>query len=197
MEDTRSQILFESFKLFLKHGYREVSMNDLVQASGLSKGAFYHYFSSKDELFRASVEEYFFNFDNTFQPDLRLTLLENLRQVLEYKRIAYSELLSKTQLADLDTGYFTLIFSVLRQVPEFRARIATFSKKEHVLFQTLFEHARNKGEIKESLNPSMLSSMYASMLDGIELHSVFEGGIGTLYPKELEATISFYEMIKA
>ena len=39
-----------SVKLFEKHGFHGVSVNDIVQASDTSKGGFYHHFHSKEEL---------------------------------------------------------------------------------------------------------------------------------------------------
>lgn len=49
--DTRELIINESYKLFLLKGYKEVSLKDIVEKVGLTKGAFYHHFKSKDQLF--------------------------------------------------------------------------------------------------------------------------------------------------
>jgi len=46
MTTTKEHILFTALKLILKKGYGNVTMNELVEASGLSKGAFYHYFKT-------------------------------------------------------------------------------------------------------------------------------------------------------
>ncbi|MDT2193928.1 helix-turn-helix domain-containing protein [Paenibacillus larvae] len=36
--------------MFLKDGYENVSVDDIIAATGTSKGTFYHYFSSKEEI---------------------------------------------------------------------------------------------------------------------------------------------------
>ena len=41
--------------LFLKKGYEETSVDDILSASGISKGGFYHYFKTKDEVLAESV----------------------------------------------------------------------------------------------------------------------------------------------
>jgi AcrR family transcriptional regulator len=51
--DTRTNILKTALLLFLEKGYKDVSYQDLVKKTGLSKGAMYHYFSSKEELLNA------------------------------------------------------------------------------------------------------------------------------------------------
>ena len=66
MRDTKSHILTVSLKLFLEKGFSDVSMNELVAASGLSKGAFYHYFKSKDSLYEETLNTYFFSYLENF-----------------------------------------------------------------------------------------------------------------------------------
>src|ERR1700693_3524864 len=57
--DTRSNILKVALLLFLEKGYKDVSYQDLVKKTGLSKGAIYHYFSSKEELLVAVFDMFF------------------------------------------------------------------------------------------------------------------------------------------
>jgi len=37
--------------MFMERGYADVSLNDILKPIGITKGGFYHYFKSKDELF--------------------------------------------------------------------------------------------------------------------------------------------------
>lgn len=43
--------------LFSKRGFTEASVDEIVARSGVTKGAFYHHFRSKEELFRGVLEE--------------------------------------------------------------------------------------------------------------------------------------------
>lgn len=52
----RAELLDRATALFVQHGYDNVSLNDLIAAVGVSKGAFYHWFPSKDELITALAE---------------------------------------------------------------------------------------------------------------------------------------------
>ena len=49
----RAELLDRALALFLRHGYDNVSLNDLIADAGVSKGAFYHWFPSKDALITA------------------------------------------------------------------------------------------------------------------------------------------------
>jgi AcrR family transcriptional regulator len=56
--DARSdQILTAAKKCFVRDGFHETSMQDLFAESGLSAGAVYRYFKSKDEVILAIAEE--------------------------------------------------------------------------------------------------------------------------------------------
>jgi AcrR family transcriptional regulator len=50
-EETRSRILATSMRCFAKHGFNETSIQQICQDTGVSKGAFYHHFPSKQALF--------------------------------------------------------------------------------------------------------------------------------------------------
>ncbi|AKC39991.1 TetR family transcriptional regulator [Mycolicibacterium phlei] len=55
-EVRRTELLDLAMALFLDRGYGKVSLNDLIATSGISKGAFYHYFSSKEALVAALAQ---------------------------------------------------------------------------------------------------------------------------------------------
>ena len=47
---TRGRIISSAWKLFYEQGYEETTIEDILEASGTSRGTFYHYFSGKDAL---------------------------------------------------------------------------------------------------------------------------------------------------
>ena len=63
--DTKSRIMEESFKLFLKKGFVDVSLNEIRKASNITTGGFYYHFDSKDTLLVAVIEKYIFNYFNS------------------------------------------------------------------------------------------------------------------------------------
>jgi AcrR family transcriptional regulator len=53
---SRERILDAAMEVFAQTGYRRASMDQVAEAAGLTRQAVYHYFRSKTDLFRASVE---------------------------------------------------------------------------------------------------------------------------------------------
>ncbi len=55
--ETRDRILQAALAVFAEKGYHRAAVDDIVRASGTSKGAVYHHFPSKETLFLALVDE--------------------------------------------------------------------------------------------------------------------------------------------
>jgi TetR/AcrR family transcriptional regulator, cholesterol catabolism regulator len=57
LTDTQIRIQDQAKSLFMKFGFRSVSMDDIANALGISKKTIYHYFTDKDELVQAIVKQ--------------------------------------------------------------------------------------------------------------------------------------------
>jgi len=80
-EERRKEILHKAQELFYKIGYTNTSVNMVIKALGISKGAFYHYFKSKEELLDCLAEEFTQNIISIIQKivnDPNLTAIEKL-----------------------------------------------------------------------------------------------------------------------
>ena len=56
-EATRAALIETARELFSERGYSAVGTNEIVQRAGTTRGAMYHHFPDKRELFRAAYEE--------------------------------------------------------------------------------------------------------------------------------------------
>jgi AcrR family transcriptional regulator len=54
---TRQNIIEKSLRLFCTKGYYNTSINDILEATGLTKGGFYGHFASKEDLWYAVYDE--------------------------------------------------------------------------------------------------------------------------------------------
>ena len=56
-ERTRESIINESYSLFAGKGFKQVTMKDVCEVTGMSRGGLYSHFSGTDKLFEAVLEK--------------------------------------------------------------------------------------------------------------------------------------------
>jgi AcrR family transcriptional regulator len=66
---TRERIVHAARRLFNRHGFEQVSIDQVMLDAGLTRGGFYHHFGSKDELYAEAVAS--FSSCNPFRPDFK------------------------------------------------------------------------------------------------------------------------------
>ncbi|KKI90450.1 TetR family transcriptional regulator [Bacillus sp. SA1-12] len=59
MNDRKQHVIKMAHQLFIERGFQNTSIQDILEYSGISKGTFYNYFSSKNELLIALFREIF------------------------------------------------------------------------------------------------------------------------------------------
>lgn len=57
-QNTEERILQEAMRLFLERGYHGTSIDDITRAAGLTKGALYWHFESKEDLLKRIIKEF-------------------------------------------------------------------------------------------------------------------------------------------
>jgi AcrR family transcriptional regulator len=57
-ETRRRELIEKAERLFLKKGYDETTISDIVNSAGVAQGTFYYYFKTKDDILDAIAETY-------------------------------------------------------------------------------------------------------------------------------------------
>jgi AcrR family transcriptional regulator len=198
MKNTKQYIIKTAFSLFIQKSYRDVTMNEIVKKTGLSKGAVYHYFKSKEELFRESVEKFFLE---NFLLEFKKLSHNSLREFLEgYRAMAMRFLETmNTEITDMSLNginFYMLMFEAVGHLPGFRKRVIELNNFEKNRWIEIIKIARKKKEIKSVLNDEQLASVFIFIGDGIGMRAVLEGKINGMYKKIYEYWDTLYEELK-
>ena len=103
-QKTRSDILMAGARLFSLHGYSETSLNDILESTSISKGAFYYHFKSKRDLASSVLEKLREEYEKEIFEPVRAQadpagrikiLLELLSELSESGRWDYCRLLGR------------------------------------------------------------------------------------------------------
>ena len=125
-DETRRALLQSALTLFGTKGYASTSVQELVEAAGVTKGAFYHHFESKEDLLRLIHDEFV---------DDQLTELERILQ--EYADPA-------EQLAQL-------LLAFILSVEQYSDNVTIFYQERRFLTGDRFSAVKEKRDRFEQL----------------------------------------------
>lgn len=158
--ETKSErIIRLAGELFLEHGYDSVSINDIIEVAGGSKGTIYFNFGSKEKLFEAVIEK--MCSEVTVKIDIRSsgTLEEQLT------RIAYSFV--NMVLTPEILKFHRLVTSMGRAFPEAgRLFYDTGPRTACGIIATWISLQQEKGLIRNDSDPFRLAILFHDMLIG-------------------------------
>lgn len=150
---TRSRIISTAWKLFYANGYDNTTIDSIIETANISKGSFYHYFNSKEDLienisylFDDSYEDLIEKIGDELSPIDRLVtmtqesffMIENTVPVHLLNRIMSSQLTSKgdRHLLDPDRSYFHIVRKVVID-----GKDQGFFKEEHSVNEICIAYA--------------------------------------------------------
>ena len=164
MSDTKEYIINKSYELFLTHNYEAVSISDISKAIGFTKGALYHHFLNKEELFMAVVDKYL------ILPQVTCDL-----QATTFKEYIDLSIVEMRKIMDIYLGFssdfnplnhIALFIDASRNYPGFRERKETYINKETKNSEIIIENSIKRGELRDDINVSITASNLTALCMG-------------------------------
>ena len=177
MNDSRELILNTSLRLFLQKSFKEVTMKEIVTETGMSKGAFYHYFSSKEQVFEEVINFFYgdvmaVKYGSFHKDSLRAFYNEYIAHIERQMKTA-----KYAMGADFTTNHYMLIFDGLRMLPHFREEHTERQKEEMKAWTDIVRIARKKGEIKSDMTDSQIAKMFIYSGDGVGINFIMSDSL--------------------
>jgi AcrR family transcriptional regulator len=194
MDNTKEFITDEAFKLFLNHSYEAVSISDISKAIGFTKGALYHHFKNKEELFKSVVDKYL------YIPDV-IADAETI-SLSEYIQLSNSEAekiikrLFSFALVYTPINYMSMFADAFRHYPGYAESKGEFISHEIEKTQKVLECAIKSGEIRSDINPSLIATNFFSINMGLAGNLVRNNSIDDAISLLKEQTNEFYKLLK-
>jgi len=195
MEDSKKHILQTALKLFLEKSYKAVTFQELMEKTGFSKGAFFHYFKNKQEIFEAVIDMYLGHFMAVDFTQLPQT---NLREFLD----AYFPTVRKMRTGFLPpevvntANRYALMFEAARILPDFKDKVTRDEGRALAAWTSLITNARTRQEIKAAIPDEQLARLFIDASHGIVIHSIMTDSVETIETEALAAWNNIYLLIK-
>lgn len=167
-ENTRNRILHSATHLFSQNGYEATSVAEICEAAGVSKGAFYHHFPTKQEVFNTLLQDWLSGIDaqmESFQGTIQ-TIPETLIQMTALLRDVF-------QAADERLPMFLEFWTQASRTPSvWRSTIAPYHKYQ-TFFASLITRGIQEGSIRP-VDPDIASRLIVSLALGLVLQGVLD-----------------------
>ena len=175
-------------------------MQEIVEKTGMSKGAFYHYFDSKEQLFIEAVETFYIAIPTTPQKSLNTDSLYGFyHDYLKHISSVFKSLRKsmKATNPEQDFNFFSLGLDAMKRYPGFREKIRKVNEGVSNIWINVVKTARKKGEIASVMSDKQIANCFIYINEGIGSRYTLEGR-GIEAEKELlHLWDSFYKEIKA
>ena len=167
MKDTKDLILKTAYNMFLYNNYEAVTINSIIKAAGLTKGSLYHYYLSKEELFKEVVDKYMM--ENTDTSVAFLTLKEFIQYTIDMNKGKLTKLFINKPNSQLDIPlhYLTITIAALRYYPNFVKKGAEFYQNQVDQWEKSLSHAIKNGEIRDDIDTEATISLFLNIGSGI------------------------------
>ena len=200
MTKTKEHILGVALKLFLQKNFKEVTMKEIVKKTGLSKGAFYHYFESKEKLFLEIINNFFssvINVDfNDYSKESLYWFYTDCNDKIDTLSFDFHEDKEEAEKSFFNMNFFFLIFDAMKLFPEFRKKMEDYHEREIKAWMEVIRHAKKTGEIKSSLSDKHIAMIFIHTADGISLDLMLGGSIENLKKEIKSLWDKFYKSLK-
>ena len=165
-EETHAKILESAIKLFSNQGFNKASVDDICAEAGISKGAFYHHFKSKQELFLALLDGWLQAIDNAIEASKDMTAPETFQQMTE----AFPYIFETA--GDGLPMFLEFWLQASRDKKIWDASIAPY-RRYHKYFTSLIKKGVDEGSFVE-VDPELTSRMIVSTAMGLLLQSLLD-----------------------
>ena len=181
---TKQRLLDTGLAMLLRHGYNDLGVQALLDATGTPKGSFYHHFRDKEDFALQVVEQYM----QHVHAGLDACLGDEARTPLDRVRFFFESTAEKYR----EQGYMGCLLGGLGQELSgvsdvFRLKIEECFSEIAARIAGCLEQARTRGDLPAHSDPRQMASLLVDCWEGAALRSRLRGD-----PAPLGAMLDFY-----
>lgn len=152
MNTTKAKITKVAWQLFHEKGYSETTIDDIIAASGTSKGSFYHYYSSKDELLSSLSEIFDAKYEEVMQ-----TLDKDMNSYEKLLYLCYTvhDMIEK----DIPIGLLASLYSS-QVVTKGDKHLQNQDRYYYYIIRQLIDEGQKRGQIVNDMTVREIQHLY-------------------------------------
>ena len=168
MHATKQRLLAAGLTMLLEHGYNDLGIQALLEATHIPKGSFYHHFKDKEDFALQVLDQYMRNVHAGLEACLADTSLPPLERVRCFFELTQDEYRAQGYMGCLLGGLGQELSGVNEM---FRRKIEGCFSEIAEQLATCLEAARSLGDIPSDADPRQMANVLIDCWEGAALRS--------------------------
>jgi AcrR family transcriptional regulator len=162
--ETKKKLYEIAERLFTERNFADVNVEDITDEAGITKGAFYVHFESKDALIAILIADYASRADTDYK-----TFLEMLPDDMHASEVllALTQKITETLLNTIGYENMKKVYQMLLAGTVNTEAVKGYSRELYTLFHGVLEKGIRRGEVKSTLTAETLSRHFVMAFRGI------------------------------
>jgi AcrR family transcriptional regulator len=166
-EDAKKKILDAALAVATENGWKTVTLDDIAQRVGVTKGALYAYFENREALFRELIIEVF----TRFRKDILDALADDPDIPVMLERLADLIFVSQKQYASL----FVQMTTNLSSDPVLREQFIGIYGRNSAIIQEQISCMQADGRLPQKGDPEEIARAIVALAIGLRVTSIYLG----------------------
>ncbi len=162
--ETRKKLYEIAKKLFSERNFSDVNVEDITDEAGITKGAFYVHFESKDALIAILIADYVANADTNYK-----TFVEALPNEMPATEVilALTQKIADELVDTVGCENMKKIYQMLLTGTVNTEAVKGYGRELYLLFYSILDKGIRRGEITSSLPLESLSRHFVMAIRGV------------------------------
>lgn len=175
LEARRQEILDAAIACFTRKGFHQTTMEDIFQQAGLSAGAVYRYFASKEEIIDAAVLEsqrsdFETSSDFAGWVEAEVERFDDFAKLIDmFNRISVQRYEPGSEDIEMEMKLRLRAWTEALQNPEVKEEILTRWEHRLGLFEEIVRRAQELGQVNADLDPRAAALVILALGEGFRL----------------------------
>ena len=169
----KEELFATTFRLFILHGYDGVSFSDIEKATGMSRGAIFHYVDTKQDLFRQVIKMFVIDKQSIdmkikYGKDPSLhdfidAYIKGIKQTMkEVKHLIGDDV----STAVCSRAYLNIIQQVASILPDLFMSYQQCMDREQQVWQQVITQAIERREVQSGIDVELLAQTFSTLFYG-------------------------------